>query len=306
MHFQDFMTALIVLLRTTTLDNWRELMTACSDVHSLNCIDAPTKNCGTLLSYPFYISFIFLSAFMITNLFLAVIMDNFMYLTLDSSVVYCQHIHHFMGLWREFDSDESGKIHSSYIITLIRRLPPPLGFGQHCPRRTIFAKLVTLNIPTDHKGFVSYNELLIPLLLYRLGLQGKNKLVREDILALHTNVDAQLLDKVLPINTENPEPSEFRVFCAANAVKYHFRVFVELLRKIRVEEKEHPLLQRWFTSIRKSTVTDDNMKNGQAVKNDSTHSYHKGASSSEKLRSEKEKRGQYENSIEKENVRAAF
>ena len=43
--------------------------------------------CGSLIAYPFFISFFIGTAFLILNLFVAVIMDNFDYLTRDWSIL---------------------------------------------------------------------------------------------------------------------------------------------------------------------------------------------------------------------------
>ena len=45
------------------------------------------KSCGSTLTYAYFVSFIFLCSFLMLNLFVAVIMDNFDYLTRDSSIL---------------------------------------------------------------------------------------------------------------------------------------------------------------------------------------------------------------------------
>jgi hypothetical protein len=40
----------------------------------------PFKTCGSTFSYTYFVSFIFLCSFLMLNLFVAVIMDNFDYL----------------------------------------------------------------------------------------------------------------------------------------------------------------------------------------------------------------------------------
>ena len=41
----------------------------------------PEKSCGSNFTYAYFVSFIFLCSFLMLNLFVAVIMDNFDYLT---------------------------------------------------------------------------------------------------------------------------------------------------------------------------------------------------------------------------------
>lgn len=41
--------------------------------------------------------------FQMLNLFVAVIMDNFDYLTRDSSILGAHHLDEFVGMWAEYD-----------------------------------------------------------------------------------------------------------------------------------------------------------------------------------------------------------
>ena len=69
---------------------------SCVDI-MLTCLDGECDEnseeagnpdgCGSLIAYPFFISFFIGTAFLILNLFVAVIMDNFDYLTRDWSIL---------------------------------------------------------------------------------------------------------------------------------------------------------------------------------------------------------------------------
>lgn len=69
------------------------------------------------------------------GLFLAVIMDNFDYLTRDWSILGPHHLEEFVRLWSEYDPDAKGKIKHLDVVTLLRKISPPLGFGKLCPHR---------------------------------------------------------------------------------------------------------------------------------------------------------------------------
>lgn len=71
----------------------------------------------------------------ILNLFVAVIMDNFDYLTRDWSILGAHHLGEFISLWSEYDPDARGCIKHVDVLNLLRRINPPLGFGKLCPRR---------------------------------------------------------------------------------------------------------------------------------------------------------------------------
>lgn len=73
--------------------------------------------------------------FQIINLFVAVIMDNFDYLTRDWSILGPHHLDEFVRLWSEYDPDAKGRIKHLDVVTLLRKISPPLGFGKLCPHR---------------------------------------------------------------------------------------------------------------------------------------------------------------------------
>jgi hypothetical protein len=63
----------------------------------------PDKTCGSQIAYLYFVSFIFLCSFLMLNLFVAVIMDNFDYLTRDSSILGAHHLDEFIRIWAEYD-----------------------------------------------------------------------------------------------------------------------------------------------------------------------------------------------------------
>ena len=62
-----------------------------------------TKKCGLDFSYAYFISFVFFSTMLMLNLFVAVIMDNFDYLTRDASILGAHHLDEFIRIWAEYD-----------------------------------------------------------------------------------------------------------------------------------------------------------------------------------------------------------
>ena len=67
-------------------------------------------SCGSNFAYVYFISFYMFCAFLIINLFVAVIMDNFDYLTRDWSILGPHHLDEFGRIWAEYDHDAKGKI----------------------------------------------------------------------------------------------------------------------------------------------------------------------------------------------------
>ncbi|KAL3314000.1 Voltage-dependent L-type calcium channel subunit alpha-1C [Cichlidogyrus casuarinus] len=116
-------------------------------------IDNPltTADCSYQFAYAYFISFYIICSFLIINLFVAVIMDNFDYLTRDWSILGPHHLDEFVRLWSEYDPEAKwvvvsaevmrdtysrGRIKHLDVVTLLRKINPPLGFGKLCPHRT--------------------------------------------------------------------------------------------------------------------------------------------------------------------------
>jgi hypothetical protein len=120
-HFQTFPDALLALFRCSTGENWQEIMRFCLsgascepipfDKHLIQVNEtfrriytkSDTRKCGLDFAYAYFCSFVFLATFLMLNLFVAVIMDNFDYLTRDSSILGAHHLDEFIREWGEVD-----------------------------------------------------------------------------------------------------------------------------------------------------------------------------------------------------------
>ncbi|KAE8620103.1 hypothetical protein XENTR_v10010099 [Xenopus tropicalis] len=103
-NFRNFFQALMLLFRSATGEAWHEIMLSClsgrpCDVGS----GLKEKECGSEFAYFYFVSFIFLCSFLMLNLFVAVIMDNFEYLTRDSSILGPHHLDEYVRVWAEYD-----------------------------------------------------------------------------------------------------------------------------------------------------------------------------------------------------------
>jgi voltage-dependent calcium channel N type alpha-1B len=112
--------------RCATGESWPNIMLAC--LRGKPCDPSAKKDgdsCGSSLAYAYFVSFIFFCSFLVRkffsqilfkviligktkslqmlNLFVAVIMDNFDYLTRDSSILGAHHLDEFVRIWAEYD-----------------------------------------------------------------------------------------------------------------------------------------------------------------------------------------------------------
>ncbi|KAM8868451.1 calcium channel, voltage-dependent, L type, alpha 1D subunit, a isoform 3-T3 [Synchiropus picturatus] len=166
-NFQTFPQAVLLLFRCATGEAWQEIMLAC--MPGKLCDPESDHNpgeemtCGSGFAIVYFITFYMLCAFLIINLFVAVIMDNFDYLTRDWSILGPHHLDEFKRIWSEYDPEAKGRIKHLDVVTLLRRIQPPLGFGKLCPHRVACKRLVAMNMPLNSDGTVMFNATLFAL-----------------------------------------------------------------------------------------------------------------------------------------------
>ncbi|XP_031467614.1 voltage-dependent P/Q-type calcium channel subunit alpha-1A-like, partial [Phasianus colchicus] len=103
-NFRTFFQALMLLFRSATGEAWHEIMLSC--LSGKPCDEnsgIKEDECGNEFAYFYFVSFIFLCSFLMLNLFVAVIMDNFEYLTRDSSILGPHHLDEYVRVWAEYD-----------------------------------------------------------------------------------------------------------------------------------------------------------------------------------------------------------
>uniref|UniRef100_A0A667ID21 Voltage-dependent N-type calcium channel subunit alpha n=1 Tax=Lynx canadensis TaxID=61383 RepID=A0A667ID21_LYNCA len=136
-NFRTFLQALMLLFRSATGEAWHEIMLSC--LSNQACDEHANANeCGSDFAYFYFVSFIFLCSFLMLNLFVAVIMDNFEYLTRDSSILGPHHLDEFIRVWAEYDPAACCRIHYKDMYSLLRCIAPPVGLGKNCPRRLAY------------------------------------------------------------------------------------------------------------------------------------------------------------------------
>ncbi|XP_066490685.1 voltage-dependent L-type calcium channel subunit alpha-1C isoform X9 [Tiliqua scincoides] len=210
-NFQTFPQAVLLLFRCATGEAWQEIMLAClpdkkcdPDSVEPNNSTEGDHSCGSSFAIFYFISFYMLCAFLIINLFVAVIMDNFDYLTRDWSILGPHHLDEFKRIWAEYDPEAKGRIKHLDVVTLLRRIQPPLGFGKLCPHRVACKRLVSMNMPLNSDGTVMFNATLFALVRTALriktegNLEQANEELRAIIKKIWKRTSMKLLDQVVP------------------------------------------------------------------------------------------------------------
>ncbi|XP_078604561.1 voltage-dependent calcium channel type A subunit alpha-1-like isoform X1 [Branchiostoma floridae x Branchiostoma japonicum] len=210
-NFRTFIQGLMVLFRCATGEAWQEIMLSClpgaeCDAQS----EDPGPNCGSTFAYFYFTSFIFLCSFLMLNLFVAVIMDNFDYLTRDTSILGPHHLEEYIRVWADFDPGATGRISYTDMFDLLKQLNPPLGFGRKCPARVAYKRLIRMNMAVDDNKTVHFTTTLFALIRTSLNikidkpeLQNKaDRELRDALINTWPQVPRKTIDMLMPPDEE--------------------------------------------------------------------------------------------------------
>ena len=157
-------------------------------------------------------------------------MDNFDYLTRDWSILGPHHLDEFIRLWSEYDPDAKGRIKHLDVVTLLRKISPPLGFGKLCPHRVACKRLVSMNMPLNSDGTVLFNATLFAVVRTSLKIKTEGNIddanaeLRATIKQIWKRTSPKLLDQVVPPPGVDDEVTVGK-FYATFLIQDYFRRF---------------------------------------------------------------------------------
>uniref|UniRef100_A0A8B9KHA2 Calcium channel, voltage-dependent, R type, alpha 1E subunit a n=1 Tax=Astyanax mexicanus TaxID=7994 RepID=A0A8B9KHA2_ASTMX len=259
-NFKTFSSALMLLFRSATGESWQEIMLSC--LGGQNCEADPSLNsepdggCGTDFAYFYFVSFIFFSSFLMLNLFVAVIMDNFEYLTRDSSILGPHHLDEFVRMWGQYDRAACGRIHYKEMYKVVRTISPPLGFGKNCPYRVACKRLVLMNMPVDEEMAVHFTSTLMALIRTALeikiarGGEDRGQMdieLQKEISVIWPHLSQKSLDLLVPIHKAS-DMTIGKIYAAMMIMDYYKQSKAKKLRQQLEEQKHAPMFQRMDAS----------------------------------------------------------
>ncbi|EDV29728.1 uncharacterized protein TRIADDRAFT_18642, partial [Trichoplax adhaerens] len=199
-NFHSFFSSVLVLFRCATGENWQLITLSCTWRTGNGCSE---NSCGSNISYLYFSSFYVLSSFLVINLFVAVIMDNFDYLTRDISILGPHHLDEFVQAWSFFDPEATGRIKFDDMVKLLRRISPPLGLGKLCPDSTAYRNLMGMHMPLGTDNNVKFNATIFALVRKQLkikldgNLDLRDRELRNIIKRIWPRTPNKLLDEIL-------------------------------------------------------------------------------------------------------------
>ncbi|XP_040216180.1 voltage-dependent R-type calcium channel subunit alpha-1E isoform X2 [Rana temporaria] len=274
-NFRSFSSSLMLLFRSATGEAWQEIMLSClGDKGCEPDTSAPgghneNERCGTDLAYVYFVSFIFFCSFLMLNLFVAVIMDNFEYLTRDSSILGPHHLDEFVRIWAEYDRAACGRIPYKDMYKLVRVISPPLGLGENCPYRVACKRLVLMNMPVTEDMTVHFTSTLMALIRTALDVkiakggadrQQLDAELQKEILAIWPNISQKMLDLLVPM----PKASDLtvgKIYAAMMIMDYYKQSKAKKQKQQLEEQRNAPMFQR----MEASSLPEEILSNAKAL-----------------------------------------
>ncbi|XP_031732907.1 calcium channel, voltage-dependent, P/Q type, alpha 1A subunit, b isoform X18 [Anarrhichthys ocellatus] len=251
-NFRTFIMALMLLFRSATGEAWHDIMLACLGSKECDPDSGNTEpECGSTFAYTYFVSFIFLCSFLMLNLFVAVIMDNFEYLTRDSSILGPHHLDEYVRIWAEYDPAACGRIHYKDMYSLLRVISPPLGLGKKCPHRVACKRLLRMDLPVADDNSVHFNSTLMALIRTALDIKiakggaDKHQMdaeLRKEMMAIWPNLSQKTLDLLVTPHKAATDLTVGKIYAAMMIMEYYRQSKTKKLQALREEQNRTPLM----------------------------------------------------------------
>ncbi|XP_061840237.1 voltage-dependent P/Q-type calcium channel subunit alpha-1A-like isoform X2 [Nerophis lumbriciformis] len=249
-NFRTFIMALMLLFRSATGEAWHDIMLSCLGGKECDPASGNTEpECGSTFAYTYFVSFIFLCSFLMLNLFVAVIMDNFEYLTRDSSILGPHHLDEYVRIWAEYDPAACGRIHYKDMYSLLRVISPPLGLGKKCPHRVACKRLLRMDLPVADDNTVHFNSTLMALIRTALDIKiakgGADKQqmdaeLRKEMMAIWPNLSQKTLDLLVTPHKAATDLTVGKIYAAMMIMEYYRQSKSKKSQAMREEQNQTP------------------------------------------------------------------
>jgi len=158
-NFSTFYWALLTLIRCITGEAYNSIMW-----------DLVSLGGGYKLAVLYFATFFLFGAFIVLNLFIAVVIEAFStVVSRDDFKVSEQHLELYRRVWSHYDPYAEQRINIQRDLrALLTELEPPLGLGDTAQTRDVLRFVDELNLK-QHKGEVTFHDLLYALVSHAYG-----------------------------------------------------------------------------------------------------------------------------------------
>uniref|UniRef100_A0A7S1IVH8 Ion transport domain-containing protein n=1 Tax=Eutreptiella gymnastica TaxID=73025 RepID=A0A7S1IVH8_9EUGL len=166
-NFEDMPHAMLLMVRMSTGEAWNSIMADCM-VQEPFCSEQ-FADCGVPTAPIFFVSFVLLGMFILLNLFIAVILDNFMEVSEEEDLGVHDAIQNFCRVWGKFDPRRRLHMPTQKIPEFLVMIGPPFGFPSDMQLQEVLHQCACVNMIVDRQK-VSFQNLLVGLAEHRFGV----------------------------------------------------------------------------------------------------------------------------------------
>lgn len=173
-NFTVFDRSFLLLFSISTGEDWNLIMFDCSRTPPA-C--EPGRTCGNGLAPAYFIAFILLVTYVMLNLFILVIIQQFQKLYLDQAgplQLFNRDYEIIVTQWIKFTRHQRClKLNASKVPQLLKSIPPPLGYSD-LSEAQLKKEVLKMGIKSED-GFIYFNELLYRILRSSYGKFNLNR-----------------------------------------------------------------------------------------------------------------------------------
>ena len=173
-NFTVFDRSFLLLFSISTGEDWNLIMFDCSRTPPA-C--EPGRTCGNGLAPAYFIAFILLVTYVMLNLFILVIIQQFQKLYLDQAgplQLFNRDYEIIVKQWIKFTRHQRClKLNASKVPQLLKSIPPPLGYSD-LSEAQLKKEVLKMGIKSED-GFIYFNELLYRILRSSYGKFNLNR-----------------------------------------------------------------------------------------------------------------------------------
>uniref|UniRef100_H2Y2S0 Sodium channel protein n=1 Tax=Ciona intestinalis TaxID=7719 RepID=H2Y2S0_CIOIN len=154
LNFETFPNTFLLLFQMSTSAGWDGFMEPTLYVEgNPACVDSKNGEKGTCMStsfvgYFYFVSYLLVTFVIITNMYIAIILENFDLATKDNEeAVTADDFEHFFDMWQRYDKNGNGKLTVTELSELLHNIDRPLRI-----RKPNKHHIANMRIPMDSEG----------------------------------------------------------------------------------------------------------------------------------------------------------
>lgn len=235
-YFSNFSVAMLTLFRCSTGEDWPSIMFDCGKAN------------GMFVAQLYFLTFITLVVFIILNLFVMVIIQNYEDYDKNPETVECVFVQSLIPIrrvWNEYSTNEDGaRVHIQHVVEMMKNLND-FGINYLTPQEKIIRLLRSLHIEGDKEGYIYYHNFLFAIFRKKFLQKSSGKHIRKITRNEEKNTKKKITEITLREQKKFAKRKNSDVAGSASVQNFMEKVYMKtLLRgwrhyvKIKIEKRK--------------------------------------------------------------------